>query len=115
MSRKLQANSSFPLSFPGRSGTVEDDEQDGGPVGYGTEKDEDVPDGMVVAAIVAGEEVGAGRVHDALGENQEDGGEGEAVVNGLGNEDAAPTHQQIKGQREAWIAAHGHNLVHATA
>ena len=80
-------------------------------MGDGTEEDEEVPDGVVVGAVVVGEEIGACCVGDAFGEEEPEGGRGQGTEYRPGNEDDAPPHDEVDGEREPWVAAQGDYLV----
>ena len=72
-----------------------------GPVGKGTEEDENVPDGMIVRSVVVGEEVGSGGVCDAFGKKEPKRGWLQCPYHGFCKEDNAPSHNEIDGKRES--------------
>ena len=82
---------------------------------YGSEEDEDMPYHVIVAAGVAGVEICPGGVHQPLGKKQEERERREIVVDRLGYEHDAPTHDEIHGEGETRITPNGHNLVDRAA
>ena len=74
-----------------------------------------MPYHVIVAAGVAGVEICTGGVHQPLGKKQEERERREIVVDRLGYEHDAPTHDEIHGEGETRITPNGHNLVDRAA
>ena len=64
----------------------------------GTEEDEDVPYGVVVALGVLCKEVCADGVEQSFGEDEQERGGGELLEDGFGYEDSTPSHEEVEGE-----------------
>ena len=80
-------------------------------MGKGTEKDKDVPDGVIVRAIVMGTEISAGSIGYALGQDKKHRTGGKALHHWLCNKDNAPAHNEINGQRESRPSSHCEDFI----
>ena len=85
------------------------------PVRHGAKEHEDVPDGVVMPLAVVGEEIGARGVEERFTEKHNEGGKGETLYDGLRHKDDAPAHDKVQCQRQAWVLAHGKELVERAA
>ncbi len=68
----------------------------------GTKQDKDVPNGVVVRPLVVGKEVSSCSISDAFCKEKPKGDGRQEFNDRLGNEDDAPSHNQIDCQREPW-------------
>ena len=75
--------------------------EDGTPMGECPEQDEDVPDDMIVGAIVVGEKIGACCVGDTLCQKEQHRNRSQESYHWFCYEEDAPPHDQINGQRES--------------
>lgn len=75
------------------------------------EEDEEMPKGVVMGPMVVGEEVRAARIGKPLDEQQDEGKHRKPLPHRPRDEDTAPPHQQIKGERKAGAAVDGHQLI----
>ena len=67
-------------------------------MGGSSQQNEDVPDGMEVAAVVVGEEVGTAGVEEAFGQKEEEREGGESLIYALCNGQTAPAHAEVQSQ-----------------
>ena len=84
-------------------------------MGHCAEQHKDVPDGMKVLTVVMSEEIGAYGVEYALCHDAEHSGQGEALEDGLNDQQHAPPHEEIQGKRETGVFAHCEDLVEHAA
>ena len=65
-------------------------------MGYRTEQYKQMPEPMEISAVIVHEEIGARCVEKPFRKDAAQRGDGEAVINWLGNEDDRPAHGQIE-------------------
>lgn len=82
---------------------------------HGTKKDEDMPDGMIVATAVMGKKVCAYGIEYTFEQQHQQGGGRQALYYWLGNKDYTPSHNKIEGEGETGVTPHGKYLIECSS
>lgn len=77
-------------------------------------ENKDVPEGMVITAIVAIIEINAKCVEDASGKNPQNSSERNGMDHGNDGQNAQPAHEQIDGQRDSRMPVAGDAFINQT-
>ena len=80
-------------------------------MGEGTKQDKDVPNGVIMGLFVVGKEVSSCGIGDALGQEEPEGDGRQELYHGFGNEDDAPAHDEIDGERESRPAVYREDFI----
>lgn len=79
-------------------------------MGNGAQENKNVPDGVIVGALIVGKEIGANGVEYALAEEEDQREGGELCPDSGEDEQHTPTHDEVHRQREFGMLAYGHDL-----